>query len=97
MADRLTEGLTEEIGEGCLYLDGDGQGLNSLKADAVVRANAPPSYRTAGFDTAHLSRYTGTDFLQWYGRKSDGRFYPFGKILRLTPAGRRALQSGGDE
>lgn len=84
--------LTEEIGEGFLKLGGSGQGLEALHACPVVKKNRPVFHR-AKIDTAHLSRYDGTDFFQWHGRKVDGYFYPFGKILRLTAAGRRALAS----
>lgn len=84
-------------GEGWLALDGDGQGLDAVKDDPLVRKQIDGLTRAQRrlYDTAHLSRYVGTDFLQWYGRKADGRFYPFGEILRLTEAGKRALSGKG--
>jgi hypothetical protein len=75
----------EEIGEGCLYRGGDGQGLDSL-SDCPVRKRNRPGHRF-GADTAHISLIEGTEFFQWYGRKSDGMFWPHGKLLRLTRAG----------
>lgn len=86
--------LLKEIGEGCLYLGGDGQGLGPLRDDPVAKANAPAGgYKKHGFDTAHLSRYDGTDFIQWQGRKRDGFFHAYGKIMQLTKAGKKALAS----
>lgn len=87
--------LLVEIGEGCLFVGGDGQGLEALKDEPVVKANAPSGgYKKHGFDTAHLSRYDGTDFVQWQGRKRDGCFHAHGKIMKLTPAGKKAIARG---
>jgi hypothetical protein len=83
--------LAEIAGHGSLYIGGNGQGLNCLSADETVSAQRPG--RTSGFDTAHVSRYTDTDFIQWYGRKSDGMFHPWGKIMKLTPAGKKAIKA----
>lgn len=91
---RLTKPLLREIGEGCLFLGGDGQGLEALENDPVAQANRPRG-KTGGFDTSHLSRYEGTNFIQWHGRKADGRFYPYGSIMQLTRAGIAALKESG--
>lgn len=72
----------EIAGEGCLYLSGNGQGLQQLERDPVAQTEKPPA--TGWCDTSHLSRYDGTDFVQWVGRKADGRFHPWGKIMRLV-------------
>lgn len=70
----------------------DGQGLEALKDDETVRANRPyGSYKKHGFDTAHLTRYNGTNFVQWVGRRRDGYFHPWGSLMRITAAGLRAL------
>ena len=60
----------EEVGEGWLSLGRDGQGLEIFRDDPVAKLNAPG--RKDKVDTAHLSRLGDTDFVQWYGRKSDG-------------------------
>ena len=84
--------LVREIGDGCLCINSDGQGLGPLKNDFVVKANAPTGgYKNHGFDTAHLTRYDGTDFIQWVGRRSDGCFHAWGKLMQLTDDGRAAL------
>ncbi len=85
--------LAEEIGEGFLYINGDGQGLEAIKNDLVICANRPLPYKKSGFDTAHVIRYAGTDLLQWYGRRRDGRFHPWGKIMRLTKAGKELTRN----
>lgn len=72
--------MFEEIGEGYLRLTADGQGTDVFYTDPVVKRNRPPD--TGWCDTSHLSHYEGTDLYQWWGRRSDGRFYPWGKILR---------------
>lgn len=83
--------LVELIGDGCLYISGSGQHLNCLKDDEIIRAQRPGP--RSGFDTAYVSRYDRTDFVQWYGRRSDGCFHPWGKIMRLTPAGKKAAKA----
>jgi hypothetical protein len=86
--------LVEIGGVGALYLGGDGQCLDCLKEDPLVKANAPTGgYKKHGFDTAHISRYEGTDFIQWQGRRADGCFHAYGQILKLTAAGRRAIRA----
>lgn len=79
----------EEIGEGWLSLGSDGSGLEIFDGDPVAKLNAPT--RKDRVDTAHLARLNGTDFVQWYGRKSDGCFWPIGRIMRLTYAGKQML------
>jgi hypothetical protein len=76
----------EEIGEGWLSLGGDGSGMDIFNDDPVAKINAPKAKDRV--DTAYLARLGNTDFVQWYGRKSDGYFWPFGRILRLTHAGK---------
>ncbi len=88
----MADVLVEEIGEGRLYLSGNGQGLDAIKDAPTVLQNRPGSYKQSGFDTAYVSRYEGTDFLQWYGRRADGCFHPYGKLMRLTKAGKAAIQ-----
>lgn len=68
-----------EIGEGYLYLGSNAQNTGKYHSDPVVKANRPP--HGSGCDTSGLYQYDGTKFYQWMGRKSDGRFHPFGKIL----------------
>jgi len=71
----------QEIGEGTLFLNGNGQGLEELSKNPLAQANKPPA---AGWcDTCHLSLFEGTNFVQWFGRRSDGRFYPYGKIMQI--------------
>ena len=90
MRQPLQKGIhLEEIGEGWLALGGDGQGLEIFQSDIIAKINAPT--RRDRVDTAHLSRLGDTDFVQWYGRKADGRFWPIGRILRLTNAGKKLL------
>lgn len=91
MKEPLQKGIhLEEIGEGWLALGGDGQGLEIFNDDLIAKLNAPK--RKDRVDTAHLSRLEGTDFVQWYGRKSDGYFWPIGRIMRLTKVGKAALE-----
>jgi hypothetical protein len=80
----------KEVGEGWLSLNGDGQGMEIFRDDPIAILNAPK--RKDRVDTAHLSRLGNTDFVQWYGRKADGRFWPIGRILQLTEAGKRLLE-----
>ena len=83
--------LLEIIGEGCLYLSSNGQGFGSLESDQIARANRPP---VVGWcDTCHLGQYEGTDFFQWHGRRADGYFHPYGKIMRLTEAGHTMIDA----
>ncbi len=72
-----------EIGAGSLHMDGSGQGMEIYENDPVALQNKPSHIRD-GFDTYHLSRYDGTNFVQWYGRRSDGRFYPHGNIMEIV-------------
>jgi len=81
----------EEVGEGSLFVGSNGQGTDALEACPVARKNRPGV--GSRVDTAHLSLYSGYDIFQWWGRKSDGMFHPFGKLLRLTAAGFRALEA----
>lgn len=81
----------KEVGEGWLGLGGDGQGLEIFNKDPVAKLNAPTSKDRV--DTAHLSRFDGTDFVQWHGRKSDGRFWPIGRIMQLTKTGKKILKN----
>lgn len=68
-----------------LEITTDGQGTRTLEKDLIANANRPPAF---GFcDTCHLSNFVGTDLFCWYGRKSNGYFYPHGKVLRITEAG----------
>jgi hypothetical protein len=83
--------LAEIAGEGCLYLSGSGKNTYVLQNDTVVKANRPPPRIRA--QAAYITRYDGTDFVQWYARQSDGCFYPHGNILRLTAAGKRLLKN----
>ncbi len=68
---------------------GSGQGdlIQALAKTPLARAQVMPLYRERRprFDTIHLSRYTGTDYVQWHGRASDGHFHPFGEILQILP------------
>ena len=83
-------GLLVEIGDGCLYLSGDGRCTDILKNDSIAKLNRPPSHGWC--DTSHISIYEGTDLCQWYGRCADGRFHPHGKIMRLTEDGRKLVE-----
>lgn len=81
------------VGEGALYLSGNGQGLRDLETDPVAKANRPPVIGS-GFDTCHLTLYDKTNLVQWVGRRSDGRFYPHGKIMQLVVSERHEPESG---
>ncbi len=35
-------------------------------------------------DHIHLSRFTGTDLCQWFGRGSDGYHRPIGRIMQIV-------------
>lgn len=80
----------EEVGEGCLFVGGCGQGTDPLRGCPIAKRNAPT--RKDRIDTAYISKLDGLPLFQWYGRKSDGCFHPIGKILRLTRAGFEALK-----
>lgn len=88
----MSKALLKEIGDGSLWLGGSGQHTEPLRTDPVAKANQPPV--SGRCDTCYLLQYEGTEFIQWVGRRSDGRFHPYGKILQLTDAG-HALLSGG--
>lgn len=60
--------------------DGQDPVLDQVKDTALALSERG---RTSIYDHVHLSRASGTDFVQWYGRMSDGRFYPIGRIMRL--------------
>ena len=75
----------KEDGEGCLYLSGDRQKTAELTICPVAQRNRPTSEDR--IDIAYIIHMEGTDFFQWYGRKSDGRFHHIGKLLVLTRAG----------
>lgn len=81
----------EEVGEGRLYLSGDGQGTECLHGCPVAQRNRPG--RSFGHDTANLYLLSGTEFFQWAGRKADGCFHDHGKILKLTKAGVAELKN----
>ncbi len=66
-----------------------GQGMEIFEDDLIAKMNKPT--RKDRVDTSHLSRLDGTDIVQWYGRKSDGRFHPIGRIMRLTQVGKERL------
>lgn len=86
------DGLVEVVQGNWPLSGGDGALLEPLYADPIVKANKPTGgYRKHGFDTFHLSRYDNTDLVQWFGRRSDGYFYPWGQLMRITPAGQSAL------
>lgn len=40
--------------------------------------------RPRGMDNIYLSRYSGTDLCQWYGRCADGYHRPIGRIMRIV-------------
>jgi len=44
----------------------------------------------------HLQRYSGTDYCRWYYTKGDGWWNPYGQLLKLTDAGRKALETPND-
>jgi len=81
----------EEVGEGWLALGSAGSGLEIFHSDPVARRNSPS--RKDRVDAAHLAMLNGTDFVQWYGRKSDGCFWPIGRIMRLTGKGKEKLRA----
>ena len=75
----------EIVGNGALNLNGDGQSVPAwCKDDPLAKQYAPKSYKKTGFDTAHLSRYVGTDFIQWYGRRADGYFHAWGPVFKIV-------------
>jgi hypothetical protein len=39
--------------------------------------------RVGGADASYLSRFEGTDLVQWYGRRSDGCWHPIGRIMKI--------------
>lgn len=74
------------------HTSSNGQGLEPLYVDPIAQANKPAGgYKRHGFDTFHLSRFDGTDLVQWYGRRISGYFYPYGKVMRLTEEGLKAI------
>ena len=40
-------------------------------------------------DALHLSRYDGTNYVQWFGRGPDGRYYPFGRLMLIVRVTKR--------
>ena len=71
-----------EAEEICRSKSGSGQGdlLRELSRTPLARSEYG---RPRGIDTAHLIRFDGTDYCQWYGRRADGRWYPFGRIMQI--------------
>jgi hypothetical protein len=71
-----------EAAEICRDKSGSGQGdlLRELSRTPLARSEYG---RPRGIDTAHLIRFDGTDYCQWYGRRADGRWYPFGRIMQI--------------
>lgn len=67
----------------CRSKSGCGQGdlLRELSRTPLARSEYG---RPRGIDAAHLLRFDGTDFCQWFGRRADGRFYPFGRIMQIV-------------
>jgi hypothetical protein len=63
-------------------LSGQGKLMEELSQHPVaVEQRKPPR----GMDHVFLARYVGTDLVQWQGRRSDGRFYAFGALMRIVP------------
>ena len=88
MAD-TREPLFVEIADGSLRGGGSGQHTAPLERCPVAQENRPPL--TGWCDTCHIVQYDGCEVFQWFGRRADGRFYPYGRMMRLTEAGRVAL------
>lgn len=71
----------EIAGRGSLYLCIDGQCIDS----SLERLGHIACYRPAReVDTTYLGKYDGTQLVQWFGRRSDGIFYPYGPIFQLA-------------
>jgi hypothetical protein len=68
-------------------LNGDGSSelINRLSATPLALAERR-SYKTHDIDTSYLSRFDGTDYCQWMGRKSDGFFHPLSRIMKIIKA-----------
>lgn len=90
MSAKASKPLVTVAGVGSLYIGGCGQYTDGLHDDPTVKKNRP-DMRKERMDNVYLCRYDGTDFVQWYGRKSDGYFHPSGEIMKLTAAGKRAI------
>lgn len=65
-------------------LGGCGQGdlINALERTPLARSERE-SYKRRDVDAVYLSRFDGTDYCQWVGRKGDGYFHPIGRIMRI--------------
>ena len=77
----MTKTILKEIGEGFLYLDVDGTDNEYLEDHKVAIRNRPPF--VGWCDTSYIANYKGTNFYQWFGRRSDGAFHHYGKIMML--------------
>jgi hypothetical protein len=77
LADKEAFEITRE-------LNGNGQGalIQELSNTTLAKAERA-SYKGPAVDTSYLSKFQGTDYCQWVGRQSDGRFYPIGRILKI--------------
>jgi len=60
----------------------DGSNTEHLEKDPVARRNKPPA--VGWCDKSFLARFDGTNLVQWFGRKSDGGYYPHGKVMRIV-------------
>lgn len=69
-------------------LDSDGQGLDDLSrhplAISEYNAGRGKGRNRLVIDTSHLTRYDGTDYVQWVGRIALGYFVPFGRLMKIV-------------
>lgn len=71
-------------------LNSDGAGLDELQRHPLAQAEYA-SGRGRGrdrliIDTSHLTKYDGTDYVQWVGRVASGHFVPFGRVMKIVKA-----------
>lgn len=77
---------SEDAYEICRMLGSNGYGLDDLRQLPLAKseyASGNPR-NELGIDTSYLSRFDGTDYVQWFGRQSSGYFIPFGRIMQIV-------------
>ena len=83
--DVLTLATRDEEVEAADSNGGDGGG--ALLGHLALTPLALDSRQRAGFkgcDAIHLSRFSSTDLVQWFGRYHDGRYYGRGPVMRIV-------------
>ena len=90
MTEELTL-ATQDEASSVAPLGGSGAGLDHLRRHPLARAEYERGIGKGRdrlrIDTSHLSRFDGTDFVQWFGRVQSGYFVPFGAVMKIVKSG----------